>query len=583
MRRVGAWFSELWRCLCWGWRRYLCQLGWPLRTRGGLTLYVLILVALLLLILPTLAPIAKLLGALAKDLNLEETWNELQALLKTLSDECVQALLALLLAYGLLALYLEPRRRFWVALREIPSAKVVRGGGPRDALLTRLVREGGIRLGLAPKTELDPFYTPRADDASWRREARACRKTGKVGLLIVGDPVAGKTRTALELVVALKPPYVIIWHTPDAESDFAAAQKLPTRAGGRAAILADDLLFSFEGGHPRLPRPLEMALERMPRAVLVATAREERAPREAPRLIRCTLKPVPSQELGALVQRVVEREGIEASQVWGRFNGHPGSLVAGLDRYRTLYEELPQRLGGEPGRVAQRLLQAARLLWEEGVRTLTLKRLRRIADALGPLPEGVEHNEVLRQLEKLGFLTLEDTRGTPRVSFYEGVLGQAIPLPLQEDPGVQPRKALREAGDAEAFNEIGLSSYPRYGVLGNPADLERAIVAWEEALGRTPADSPDRPAMLNNLGTGLRARYARTGELGDLERAIVTYEQALALIPAGSPNRPTILENFAKALRERYERAGRAEDLTRATQAEEEARRLKGDASLRSA
>ena len=515
-----------------------------------------------------------LLEALASDLNRKETWLALQALLKTLSAEYTQALLALLLAYGLLALYLEPRRCFWVALEGISSAKVVRGGGPRVAFLKRLVREGGIAIGLGPTAELDPFYTPRDEDGSLRQEARSCRKKGQKGLLIVGDPVAGKTRTALELVADLKPPYVIVWRSPIAEKDLEAAQRLPRR-GGRAAILADDLLLSFEGVHPRLPRPLEMVLERGPRMVLVATARQERAPGDAPGLVRFTLKPVQRPELEALVERVATREKIASSRVWRRYAGHPGGLVAGLERMRELFDHLPKPecLGEDRGRVAQRILQAARLLWETGVRTLTLKRLRLTAVALGPLPEGVDHGEVLRHLAKLGFLTLEDQEGTPWVTSYEGLLSEAIPPALQEGPRAQPWKALREAGDAEAFSEIGLSRHARYELMGDPVDLEGAIAAWEEAIRLTPAGSPDWPMYLNNLGTGLRKRFARSGELADLERAIKAHEEALHLTPAGSLDRPSRLNNLGNGLSVRYARMGEVKDLERAIEAYEQALR----------
>ncbi|MCL4805206.1 MAG: CHAT domain-containing protein, partial [Anaerolineae bacterium] len=67
----------------------------------------------------------------------------------------------------------------------------------------------------------------------------------------------------------------------------------------------------------------------------------------------------------------------------------------------------------------------------------------------------------------------------------------------------------------------------RYGRTGRPQDLDAAIAAFEDAVARTPADSPDRAAIQNNLGNGLRARYGRTGRPQDLDAAIAAYTAAL--------------------------------------------------------
>jgi len=67
-----------------------------------------------------------------------------------------------------------------------------------------------------------------------------------------------------------------------------------------------------------------------------------------------------------------------------------------------------------------------------------------------------------------------------------------------------------------ALNDSGGIFLHRYWARGRVDDLNQALACWQQAVQRTPPDSPDLPALLNNLGLGLRDRYARTGELADL-------------------------------------------------------------------
>ncbi|RIK15841.1 MAG: hypothetical protein DCC51_14200, partial [Anaerolineae bacterium] len=70
------------------------------------------------------------------------------------------------------------------------------------------------------------------------------------------------------------------------------------------------------------------------------------------------------------------------------------------------------------------------------------------------------------------------------------------------------------------------------GRTGRPQDLDAAIAAYEDAVARTPADSPDRAGWLNNLGAGLSDRYGRTGRPQDLDAAIDHCREACRLSEA---------------------------------------------------
>lgn len=58
-------------------------------------------------------------------------------------------------------------------------------------------------------------------------------------------------------------------------------------------------------------------------------------------------------------------------------------------------------------------------------------------------------------------------------------------------------------------------------------DLDRAVVACQDALRSTPADHPGRAARLNNLGVALKTRFGRTGDAADLDNAIDVAQQSV--------------------------------------------------------
>ena len=79
---------------------------------------------------------------------------------------------------------------------------------------------------------------------------------------------------------------------------------------------------------------------------------------------------------------------------------------------------------------------------------------------------------------------------------------------------------------------------PGSGAPGSRRTWTRPSPASGEAVDATPADHPDRPALLSNLGTALQARFERTGQQADLDQAITRLPQAVDAAPADHPARP---------------------------------------------
>src|SRR5207237_1118388 len=110
---------------------------------------------------------------------------------------------------------------------------------------------------------------------------------------------------------------------------------------------------------------------------------------------------------------------------------------------------------------------------------------------------------------------------------------------------------------------LGNGLRDRYARTGELADLEAAIVAFQQAVQACPSNSPERPARLSDLGNGLRDRSARTGELADLEAAIV----ALQATSPDSPDLPPLLNHLGAGLSNRYAHTGDLADLEAAISA----------------
>src|SRR4029077_17654919 len=66
-------------------------------------------------------------------------------------------------------------------------------------------------------------------------------------------------------------------------------------------------------------------------------------------------------------------------------------------------------------------------------------------------------------------------------------------------------------------------------------DLKRAAEVLSEAVRLAGSDPAERARLLNNLGIALSECHLRSGQPEELQRAVVAYEQAVALTPMDSP------------------------------------------------
>lgn len=114
------------------------------------------------------------------------------------------------------------------------------------------------------------------------------------------------------------------------------------------------------------------------------------------------------------------------------------------------------------------------------------------------------------------------------------------------------------------FAALGAALQLRFELLGDPADLDRAIEDGRRASAACPAGHSAHTALRSNLAVSLVARADRTGRPEDLQEAVSQIEEALRLTPDGDPNRPLVLKNAAQTFLALFRRTRTVSDLDRA-------------------
>jgi hypothetical protein len=310
-----------------------------------------------------------------------------------------------LLAWGGAArLWAEPRSRFLEAIEEDIGLPILRGAGSRLHFCERVNPALRQTLALGPAGRILPEYTPLPEYTAMLQAARTMGANRfPRGVLISGPSGLGKTRTALELTADLKPAMVVVWNPVGTERE--SLPKIP-RWDGFFTILADSLPFEATAGQTDLPVHLQHLLQRCPRALVIATIREEYLPPDVRSLQVFEIKKEQGPERYArLAEEIRQAEEavlghrVPIEEVLQRFDGYPGSLVVGAELMRAQYELLAEAERG--------FLQAARVLRELGMRRLTTGRIwGGYADLFGDPPNPLQREAIVRTLAKKGFLTL---------------------------------------------------------------------------------------------------------------------------------------------------------------------------------
>ncbi|KAJ2929789.1 hypothetical protein H1R20_g7291, partial [Candolleomyces eurysporus] len=117
--------------------------------------------------------------------------------------------------------------------------------------------------------------------------------------------------------------------------------------------------------------------------------------------------------------------------------------------------------------------------------------------------------------------------------------------------------------------------YDLYNETQNPAELDKAISEFREALTQIPSEDLSRLHGLAGLAASLRLRHGGTNNSDDLDEMINTLEEDIALRAAEVPEDHETLRNalirLREALKARYENLGNILDLNRAIDAQYQA------------
>ncbi len=124
---------------------------------------------------------------------------------------------------------------------------------------------------------------------------------------------------------------------------------------------------------------------------------------------------------------------------------------------------------------------------------------------------------------------------------------------------------------AKILNDSASAYLRRYWETGGIYDLETAVSFWEEAVLKTPEDSPVYSDRINNLGNGLKERYFSFGNYDDLQKAVKAYRKAVSSAREKTPNLPLYMNNLGNGLRNLYSISGNVEYLVEGIEAYEKA------------
>jgi tetratricopeptide (TPR) repeat protein len=365
----------------------------------------------------------------------------------------------------------------------------------------------------------------------------------KMGILTVGEANAGKTRLALEAMIATLPDWdALIWLLGDRESKIPTAARLN---GRNVAIFVDDvhafaaggdIASGGSGGDARsaqasvagpaatLRTLYQHVCQEAAHVVVVATCRrEEREFADGSlgwlfeKLDEVSVPTFNNDERSGEAQRIIT-EFSEKGEVRDEWNGTIGSLVLGLGRLHEEYVELDKRhSSGVP------VLHAMKLLRLGGIPEMTGKRIRAVCGQIlhetALAPQSRPWDDALAELDRVQFVFITpddtgDTRLTIRKDDYFRYVVNDYPADyLREQHRAQLRDVFVALEDDDGLFFLGNGYY-------FDEEYSSAIAAYQEAIRLNPAYA----TAYYNMGTTL-------GKLQRYDEAIAAYQEAIRLNP----------------------------------------------------
>ncbi|KAF7336913.1 hypothetical protein MVEN_02127600 [Mycena venus] len=128
-----------------------------------------------------------------------------------------------------------------------------------------------------------------------------------------------------------------------------------------------------------------------------------------------------------------------------------------------------------------------------------------------------------------------------------------------------------EPANGTCLKGLGAALYHRFRQLGDTADINKAVLMIQEAVGVTQNDPFQKSTRLNNLSVVLLARFMKEGSTADLTESISSIEDAVHLTEDGDPRKSDMLTNLGNSLHRRFQQLGQRCDLDKAISMHEKA------------
>lgn len=125
---------------------------------------------------------------------------------------------------------------------------------------------------------------------------------------------------------------------------------------------------------------------------------------------------------------------------------------------------------------------------------------------------------------------------------------------------------------------LGLGYFDRSSVaaladdeVGYDGDMKSSLQEFQEAIGKTPTDHPERPFRLQCLGAWYLSNYRDTLAIANIETFILLSQEAIDMTSADDPMRGSILHDLANGYFHKYKAEGVIADRNSAFQWYQEA------------